>query len=208
MDNVYTLNEIVQGRLREDKKTYAFFLDIQKAYDSVWHDGLWYKLWDMGVKGRMWRVIKKMYESSKSAVLLEGEKSDTFTIEQGVAQGCSLSPILFSVFVNDLLKEVEQTGLGIQLSSGKTVLPLLNCIPSPVCSTSFNKSLTNTENNMGDKLQPWATPCSIVNVSDFSPSKSTALLEESYIFLFTCHILPFTPMSHNLYHKPSCHTES
>ena len=78
MDNVYTLNEIVHGRLREDKKTYAFFLDIQKAYDSVWHDGLWYKLSDMGVKGRMWRVIKKMCESSKYAVLLEGEKSDTF----------------------------------------------------------------------------------------------------------------------------------
>ena len=78
MDNVYTLNEIVQGRLREDKKTYALFSDIQKAYDSVWHDGLWYKLWDMGVKGRMWRVIKKMYESSKSGVLLEGEKSDTY----------------------------------------------------------------------------------------------------------------------------------
>ena len=113
MDNVYTLNEIVQGRLREDKKTYAFFLDIQKAYDSVWHDGLWYKLWDMGVKGR---VIKKMYASSKRAVLLEGEKSDTSKIE-----GCSLSPILFSVFINDLLKEVEQTVLGIQLSSGKTV---------------------------------------------------------------------------------------
>ena len=75
----------------------------------------------MCVKGRMWRVIKKMYESSKSAVLLEGEKSDTFKIERGVAQGCSLSPILFSVFINDLLKEVEQTGLGIQLSSGKTV---------------------------------------------------------------------------------------
>ena len=68
----------------------------------------------------MWRVMKKIYESSKSVVFLEGEKSDTFTIEQGVAQGCSLSPILFSVFINDLLKEVEQT-LGIQLSSGKTV---------------------------------------------------------------------------------------
>ena len=50
-----------------------------------------------------------MYESSKSAVLLEGEKSDTFTIEQGVAQACSLSPILVSVFVNDLLKEVART---------------------------------------------------------------------------------------------------
>ena len=54
-------------------------------------------------------------------VLLEGEKSNSFNVEQGVAQGCSLSPILFSIFINDLLKEIEQTELGIQLSSGKKV---------------------------------------------------------------------------------------
>ena len=72
-----------------------------KAYDAVWRDGLWCKLWDMGVKGRMWRVFKNMYEKSSSMVLLEGEKSSRFNVEQGVAQGCSLSPILFSVFIND-----------------------------------------------------------------------------------------------------------
>ena len=55
---------------------------MQKAYDTVWCDGLWLKLWDLGVKGRMWRVIKKMYEVSRSAVLLEGEKSTMFTLEQ------------------------------------------------------------------------------------------------------------------------------
>ena len=65
MDNVYTLNIIVQGRLKEDKETYAFF-DVQKAYDTVWRDGLWLKLWDMGVKGKMWRVIKKMHEAFRS----------------------------------------------------------------------------------------------------------------------------------------------
>ena len=42
-----------------------------------------------GCKGEDVACNQKMYESSKSAVLLEGEKSDTFTIEQGVAQGCS-----------------------------------------------------------------------------------------------------------------------
>ena len=38
-------------------------------------------LWNMGVKGKMWRVIKTMYNSSRSAVLLEGEKSSTFSVE-------------------------------------------------------------------------------------------------------------------------------
>ena len=94
MDNVFTLNELVQGRLRENKHS------VQKPYDTVWHDG---KLW---VKGS---------EVSRSAVLLEGEKSTTFTLEQGVAQGCSLSPILFS---DDLLREVD---LGIQLGGSKKV---------------------------------------------------------------------------------------
>ena len=44
-------------------------------------------------------IIKKMYEASRSAVFLEGEKSAVFRLEEGVAQGCSLSPILFSVFI-------------------------------------------------------------------------------------------------------------
>ena len=119
--DVYSLNEIVQGRLREGKHTYAFFLDIRKAYDTVWRDGLWVKLWDMVVKGRMWHAIKNMYEASRSAILLEGEKLAAFRVEAGVAQGCSLSPILFSVFINDLLKAVEEAGLGIEISSGKRI---------------------------------------------------------------------------------------
>ena len=74
----------MQDRLKEDKETYAFFVDVQKAYDIVWRDGLWLKLWDMGVKGKMWH---KMY---RSAVFLEGEKSAVFRLEQGVAQGLSI----------------------------------------------------------------------------------------------------------------------
>ena len=42
-------------------------------------------------------------------------------MQQGVAQGCSLSPILFLVFINGLLKEVEQAGLGVELSDGSTI---------------------------------------------------------------------------------------
>ena len=59
---------------------------------------------------------------SRSAVLLDGECSEAFDVQQGVAQGCSLSPILF---INGLLKEVEQAGLGVELSDGSTIGGLL-----------------------------------------------------------------------------------
>ena len=58
----------------------------------------------------MWQVVKKMYKNRGGEiglVLLEGEKLDEFKVEKGVAQGCSLSPILFSIFINDLLIAVE-----------------------------------------------------------------------------------------------------
>ena len=40
VDNIFILNEVIQGRLQEGKKTFCFFLDIKKAYDTVWRDGL------------------------------------------------------------------------------------------------------------------------------------------------------------------------
>ena len=58
-----------------------------------------------------------MYEVSRSALLLDGEKSKMFSVEQGVAQGCSLSPILFSVFINDLLKEVYRRGSFVMIGA-------------------------------------------------------------------------------------------
>ena len=69
--NIYTLNELVQGRMEEGKRMFAFFLDVQKAYDTVWRNGLWLKLWEHGVQGKTWRVIKR---SLLGVLLLEGEK--------------------------------------------------------------------------------------------------------------------------------------
>ena len=58
----------------------------------------------------MWHVIKRMYEAFRNAVLLDGKRSASFSVAQGVGQGCSLSPIIFK---NDLLKEVEKAEHGI-----------------------------------------------------------------------------------------------
>ena len=75
------------------------------------------------MQGKMWRVVKGIHESS--SCVTGGEKSEVFNVEQGVARGCCLSPILFSVFINGLLVEVKQAGFGIELSDGGKVGGLL-----------------------------------------------------------------------------------
>jgi hypothetical protein len=56
-DPLFVLRETVRNRT--GRTVYAAFMDIKKAYPSVWRDGLWWKLWKMGVRGKMWRVLEE-----------------------------------------------------------------------------------------------------------------------------------------------------
>lgn len=68
-------------------------------------------MWDIGIRGKMLRMLKKM-TVQESAVMLDGEVSKYVDILQGVAQGCTMSPTLFKVFINDLIRAVEAVGQG------------------------------------------------------------------------------------------------
>ena len=54
IDNIFSLNELIQGHIKGGKSTYALFLYVKKAYDTVWRDGLWYKMWEMGINVCLW----------------------------------------------------------------------------------------------------------------------------------------------------------
>jgi hypothetical protein len=66
--HIYTLSQTVRGRLRQGKATYAFFLDLKKAYNTVWRDGLLLKLWNKGIRGKAWRYVRSMYAATTRAV--------------------------------------------------------------------------------------------------------------------------------------------
>ena len=75
---MYTLGKIIQGRKDAGLTTYCFFLDVQKAYDTVWRNGLWKKLWEAGIRGKMRRMVKKMTECAKRVEMLDGAISRYF----------------------------------------------------------------------------------------------------------------------------------
>ena len=124
VDQLFILTEVIQRRLVEGKPTYLAFIDVRKAYDRVWRDGLWKRVWDAGIQGKMWRMLRAMYEKAQSCVMVEGELSDWFVSEIGVRQGCVLSPVLYSIFINGFAKTLINSSIG-GVEVGGEVLQML-----------------------------------------------------------------------------------
>ena len=87
---------------------FACFLYVHKAFDTVWIDGLLYKLFsELGVKGRMWLAVKDLCTDVKSQVLCEGVLSRKFSVSQGTGQGRMFAPFMYRVYINNLLCELS-----------------------------------------------------------------------------------------------------
>ena len=101
-DHIFTLHALTEILKQSKKKLYCCFVDFSKAFDSVWRVGLWMKLLSNNINGKIFRVIHNMYRNIKSCVMYAGDQSSFFPSFKGVRQGENLSPILFSLFLNDL----------------------------------------------------------------------------------------------------------
>jgi len=123
-DQAFSLYQIVAGRMREKESTYMCFIDIKKAYDRVWRDGLWVRMADCGIKGKMWRMVRAMYACTRSTVFSGGKDSDVFDIGLGVRQGDVLSPLVFSIFFNGLIEALKGKELGVVILKKKQVCGL------------------------------------------------------------------------------------
>ena len=102
IDNIFALHSLIEILHNSKKKLFCGFIDLKGAFDTVWRGGLWAKLIKNNIKGKCLNLITNMYNGIKSSVRVNGVTSNSFPCNIGVRQGESLSPILFSLFLNDL----------------------------------------------------------------------------------------------------------
>ena len=108
-DHIITLKTVIDKyTIKHKRKLFSCFVDFKKAFDSVARDALLYKVAKMGIGGRVFKVLKNMYDNTSARIKLIRKLSEHIKLENGVEQGHPLSPELFKIFIHDLSSELNE----------------------------------------------------------------------------------------------------
>ena len=152
---------------KNNSKIYSCFVDFSKAFDTIPRDILLRKLLSIGINGNFFNIIKNIYNNDKACVKLNNQYTETFGINQGVRQGCVLSPLLFNIFLADLPKKLESI-------SGKVKIDTLE-INSLIWADDL-VLLSENENNLTQLLETLDAYC--------KDNKLTINIEKSKCMIF------------------------
>jgi len=123
--HVFALNSILQSNLqKKGGKVYALFIDLTKAFDSINHEKLWKRLSEIGVSSKFVNFIKVLYSNLKTKVRTNRGESSFFKFKKGVMQGESLSPKLFTLYIEKLVELLHSSDIP-GLTIGKILVHLL-----------------------------------------------------------------------------------
>ena len=107
-DAIGVMRMIMERNLEVNKEVYICFVDFEKAFDRVNWVKMMTILKDIGIDIRDRRLIWNLYSKQSAVVKIADEMSDECQIGRGVRQGCSLSPILFSIYAEAMMKEAME----------------------------------------------------------------------------------------------------
>ena len=107
-DQVTYISQAIEDSFQDKKHTLAVWIDLEKAFDKVWKNGLRLKLRKCGIDGRMYKWIDKYLSNRKARVKVKHHKSKIKEMKHGVPQGGVLSPTLFLIFIKDILEKMPK----------------------------------------------------------------------------------------------------
>ncbi|KAJ0170988.1 hypothetical protein K1T71_013760 [Dendrolimus kikuchii] len=112
---ILSLKHTVKYYVDRETPVYACFLDLSKAFDLVSYDLLWQKLKDKDLPVELIELIRSWYLGQENEVRWGSELSDPYRLECGVRQGGLSSPLLFSIYVDDLIEKLSSLQVGCSI---------------------------------------------------------------------------------------------
>ena len=106
-----TLQETISKERERGKKVFVAYYDVSKAFDSVWIDGLFFQLYNLGIRDSLWRILYKMYLNFACCIKIGNQNSSWYSMDCGIHQGGFLSLMKYTAFIDSLLRELEASNL-------------------------------------------------------------------------------------------------
>jgi len=132
VSNLTCLYNVFCKVLDDGLEVRSVFFDISKAFDRVWHKGLLHKLKSTGVSGELLLWFKNYLTDRQQRVVLPGASSQWKVLSSGVPQGSILGPLLFLIFINDIVSDI---GSNIRLFADDTSMYLVVENPNIAAAT-------------------------------------------------------------------------
>ena len=108
IDQVYTLKQLSEKYVGKRKDLYVAYMDLEKAYDRIDREAMWSVLSMYGINGDLLRAIQSLYAESEACVRVCREEGEWFGVKVGLRQGCVMSPWLFNMFMDGVMREVRE----------------------------------------------------------------------------------------------------
>ena len=117
-DQIANIRWIIEKPREFQKNVYFCFIDYAKAFDCMAHNKLWKILKDMGIPDHLTCLLRNLYAGQEATVRTGHETMDWFQIGKGVCQGCILSPCLFNLYAEYVMKNpgLEEAQAGIKIA--------------------------------------------------------------------------------------------
>nr|KAG5702408.1 hypothetical protein BaRGS_027495 [Batillaria attramentaria] len=113
-DHIATMRIIIEQSLEWQTPLYSTFVDFQKAFDSVDREVIWKLMSHYGFPPKFVNIIRQLYEDATCQVIHDGKLTEPFTVRTGVRQGCILSPTIFLMVVDWVMRQAtdgKRTGI-------------------------------------------------------------------------------------------------
>ena len=108
MEAIHLLRQLIERYRERNKDLHMVFIDLEKAYDRVPRDVLWWTMMKKGVSLKYISIIKDMYEGVVTNVRTCGGVTTNFPITVGLHQGSALSPFLFAIVMDELTRSIQE----------------------------------------------------------------------------------------------------
>ena len=148
IDMIFVLQIIIEKIRNTRDEAFITFIDYSKAFDSVNHHQLFKILVDMGFPTHLVSLIANLYENQKATIRWNGDHCEYFNIEKGVRQGCILSPHLFSMYTEQIMRQSELEDEGVKIS-GEKISNLRYADDTALLANSYD-SMCNILNKVND----------------------------------------------------------